>query len=125
MYIPAGLTWKLQPLDLGYHKLLKDELKKLWLRDQALATPSEKQQRECVSKTLKEIFFIMNEKNNHVFWDKAGLVYPYEDIWAQNRNQRDHLEQGIIDEGEGNNDRMLIEEENLEIGSQSNFSEMI
>jgi len=85
LFIHPGLTFNLQPLDAGYFKILKDELRKLWIRDYSIAMKTEKEKRARISGQLKEIWPKMNAKNLSVFWNKASLIYPdFEISFVQN-----------------------------------------
>jgi uncharacterized protein (UPF0305 family) len=88
LFIPPGFTWVLQPLDLGFHKLLKDELKKQWVSDQGLFKGKEKDKRQIISRNLKEAWLKMADFDNKVFWEKAGLKHPSEEVeFEANRRQ--------------------------------------
>lgn len=75
LLIPKGLTWALQPLDAGYFKVYKDELKKLWLHNQGKCYATEKDKRRAIIQDLVEVTDIMNGKDNSVYWRKQGLDY--------------------------------------------------
>lgn len=112
LYVPPGLTWCLQPLDAGFHKLLKDQLKKVWTRTQHSNQLTEKQKRQILSETLKKTYEYMAMNDNSVFWDKTGLKCPpLDQSESQVQNQGDFME--IIENSDHSyNSRMEIEEEN-------------
>ena len=92
LYIPAGMTFTLQPLDQGFHKVLKDELKKIWVASQGQGSETEKEKRKALALAVKDVWLTMTDKDNKVYWGKAGLEYPDEDvIFRRNRIQAQEL----------------------------------
>lgn len=75
LYIPTGLTWALQPLDGGFFKVFKDELKKIWSRNQRNSPLKEQDKRKAIIEHLKEVTYLMMGKDNSVYWKKQGLDY--------------------------------------------------
>jgi len=108
LLIPAGLTFALQPLDSGFFKVLKDELKRMWVLDR-LSQGTEKEKRLYISGKLKDAWRTMAEKDLRTFWAKAGLSYPHAEVEAYERNfWRDILNDSSLNEST----RMDIEVDN-------------
>lgn len=63
-------------MDAGFHKLLKDQLKRIWARTQNRNNLTEKQKRQRIIEILKETHERMSMNDNSVFWKKAGLECP-------------------------------------------------
>ena len=81
LYVPEGMTWALQPLDLGYHKSFKDVLRTKWVSNQGRRQlQHENEKRAYLAKELKEVWFEMADRDHTVYWEKAGLYYPEEDV---------------------------------------------
>ena len=86
------MTFTLQPLDQGFHKVLKDELKKIWVASQGQGSETEKEKRKALALAVKDVWLTMTDKDNKVYWGKAGLEYPDEDvIFRRNRIQAQEL----------------------------------
>ena len=111
LYVPKGMTWAVQPLDAGFFKVLKDEVRKVWARDQFHTISSEKEKRRVLIEGLKEVHEIMDGKANIGYWKKAGLEYPNEvqDVIRNNTEQVD--EEGGLDSCLEEDGRMQIEED--------------
>lgn len=108
LFIPSGLTWTLQPLDAGFHKLLKDQLRKIWTRTQHNQSLEEKQKRQLLIETLMETYEYMSTIDNSVFWEKAGLKCPLIDpneSLSQNQGNMNEIIENL------DSNRMEIEEE--------------
>jgi len=110
LYIPTGLTFALQPLDQGFHKVLKDELRKLWVQNQEREITNESESRHFLADEMKRIWMIMAEKDNEIYWHKAGLDYPDDHILFQLQRieERMALEEADANEFE-NGEEMEIE----------------
>jgi len=120
LYIPAGLTFNLQPLDSGFFKVLKDELKKLWIRDWEINTPTERHKRFLISSQLKELWTTMKNKRLSVYWDQSCLSYPYFEVFAA-RNRANHVENSSF--LDFTDDTRMTIEQIVPIGSQMTADE--
>jgi len=80
LYVPTGLTWAVQPLDAGFFKVTKDELRKIWISNQETITSTEAEIRKTISSALKDTINTMADKDNTGYWRKAGLEYPQEHL---------------------------------------------
>ena len=124
LLIPSGLTFNLQPLDSGFFKLLKDELRKVWIRDWATNTPSERERRETISAQLREIWHTMNEKDLTIFWQKASLVYPRWDVeFEQRRRFQQMFEDSSFYESRDNT-QMAIEQDHNQVAIGQDDTQM-
>lgn len=109
LYIPKGLTWSVQPLDCGFFKVFKDHLKREWIQSQGTVFATEQAKRKALSDLLKETYYLMLDKDNTVFWKKAGLEPPH--VYVDRSNQ------------EAMNSSMLIENEGAENDDDNLFAE--
>src|SRR5688572_25446343 len=76
LYVPKGMTWSLQPLDCGFFKMYKDEIRKDWvLNQQYKEYLNEADKRKALSTILKEVFDTQYQRSHIAFWEKAGLSY--------------------------------------------------
>ena len=80
LFVPTGLTFSLQPLDCGFFKVLKDELKKLWIRDFDFKLQHERDRRAQITEQVKECWHIMAKKDLSVYWERSQLLYPFDDV---------------------------------------------
>ena len=80
LFVPTGLTFALQPLDCGFFKVFKDELKKLWVLDDDFHPRTEADRRARIITQVKGCWQLMAGKDLGVYWDKSQLQYPFEDI---------------------------------------------
>jgi hypothetical protein len=102
LFIPPGLTWALQPLDAGYHNILKDQLRKVWTRNQGNELQNEREKRRALSTTLKTTFEYLAERVDHsIFWRKAGLEYPVVDFENDNIEASEDLMEVVEGEDVG------------------------
>lgn len=109
LFVPKGLTWALQPLDCGFFKVLKDELKKIWIRNQQIVLSSEKEKRLAISSHLKEVLYMQLDRDNSVFWSKPGLEPPH--VYPVRRNSEEIMQEEIVpQEAAAEDSAMLIEE---------------
>jgi len=76
LFVPKGLTWYLQPLDCGFFKVYKDNLKKKWIQSQQTVFINEKAKRAALSNILKETYALMLDNDNTVFWKKSRIRTP-------------------------------------------------
>ena len=80
LLVPTGLTFGLQPLDCGFSKVFKDELKKLWVLDDDFHPRTEADRRARIITQVKGCWQLMAGKDLDVYWDESQLQYPFEDI---------------------------------------------
>lgn len=110
LLIPSGLTFNLQPLDNGFFKLLKDELRKLWIRDWSTDVLTEQDRRRIISSQVKEVWPIMEKKDLRIFWEKASLTYPYWEMDHRRNLARDMFDNSSLFESRENT-QMTIEQD--------------
>ena len=109
LFIPTGLTWALQPLDGGYFKVYKDELKKIWSHNQGTHYETEKDRRRAIIEDLKVVTNLMADKDNSVYWRKQGLDYETNMIEIPQNIFRNEIEE---ENGQmRSNSPMMIEDE--------------
>lgn len=112
LFVPSGLTWALQPLDAGFFKATKDELKRIWANNQQTSTSNETEKRNAISSALKETLWVMEDKDNSGYWRKAGLEYPHDILQVPRiRNQGEMELEGSVGGGMRNEASMMIEDE--------------
>ena len=80
LFVPTGFKFALQPLDCGFFKVFKDELKKLWVLHDDFHPCTEADRRSRIITQVKECWQLMAGKDLGVYWDKSQLQYPFEDI---------------------------------------------
>ena len=101
LFIPAGLTWTLQPLDSLYHRTYKSYARDCFIVNQTKEMSSEEERRKQVIENVKEIHGKITEEIVRMSWKQVGLNYP--------------IEQGMIieeEEARQNEDpSMLIEDD--------------
>jgi hypothetical protein len=126
LFIPPGLTFSLQPLDAGFFKAYKDELKKLWVKDRDLVE-TEQDKRRSISTMIRNTWVLMAQKDLSIYWQKAGLTYPYEDVEYRRRNRQRYIlydsnffDSSFFDSRE--NSQMTIEE-NTQMTLEEDYSQ--
>ena len=110
LFVPKGLTWYLQPLDCGFFKVYKDNLKKKWIQSQQTVFINEKAKRAALSNILKETYALMLDNDNTVFWKKAELEPPHVFI---NRLDQEAMNSSMLVENEGDGNGNNDDDDNL------------
>ena len=124
MYVPPGLTWALQPLDCGFFKVLKDELKKLWISQQYTVFQNEAEKRKALSESLQSVLELQYDNRNVAFWEKAGLLYPQNEILPRRSNSEAMQEEPSNNASLVDDSAMIVEEGNNSDNSNL-FADMI
>ena len=110
LYVPAGLTFALQPLDQGFFKTFKDHLRRNWIENQGRGPTSEKEKRLKISTDIKTVWLKLADYDHTGYWRKARLGYPLEDVeFRRRRNEQMMIEEEILNEAQGDNGGMQLE----------------